>query len=85
MSKDELDPQRLQSEINNWKTQFDMLQGKANGILSTAGITLLQNCADKMMMMIGEIQKLRAQVVELEKLVPKPKEAPKTEMPPKKK
>ena len=85
MSKDELDPNKLQGEINQWKTQFDMLQGKANGILSTAGITLLQNCADKMMIMIGEIQKLKQQVIELEKLVPRLKEVPKSEMPPKKK
>jgi len=85
MSKDELSPQKVLAELNDLKTQFDMVQGRANGILTSGATTMLQRCADKMNILLGENQRLKKQLDDALAQIPKPKELPKTELPPKKK
>ena len=84
MSKDELSPKALESKLQQWKTNFDMIQGKANGILGGGANLMLQNCANEIMTLVSENQRLKKQLDEALKLIPKPKELPKSEMPPKK-
>lgn len=71
MSQHELNPQKVLGELNDWKTQFDMIQGRANGILSNGATQMLQRCADKINTLLGENQKLKKQLDEALKLVPK--------------
>ncbi len=85
MSKDELDPQKVMAELNDWKTQFDMVQGRANGILSNGATTMLQRSAEKISILLGENQRLKKQLEEALAKLPTAKELPKTEMPAKKK
>ena len=69
------------NELNEMKTHLDMVQGKATGILSTAITQVLQKTADKMGTLLGENQKLKKQLEDTEKLVPKEKRIPRPDMP----
>ncbi len=85
MSQHELNPQKVMNEINDWKTQFDMVQGRANGILNNGATMMLQRCADKINILLGENQRLKKQLEDALAKIPKAKELPKAEMPEKKK
>ncbi len=79
MSKDELSLNRLQQELNDMKTNFDMIQGRSTGILQSGATIMLQKCADKIMILHSENEKLKKQLDDALKLIPRPKEPPKSE------
>jgi len=76
MSQHELNPQKVMAEINDWKTEFDMVQGRANGILTTGATRMLQRCADKINILLGENQRLKKQLEDALEKIPKAKNIP---------
>ena len=81
MSKDELSPEKIMAELNQWKTQFGMQVGRATQIIGDANSAAFNNCFQLISTLIGENQKLKQRVNALEAEQIKPKIIPKTEKP----
>lgn len=81
MSKDELNPQKIMSTLQQWKEQKAMIKGRTDQMLNDADSAWAQQQANLFQTILGENQRLKGQLDEALKQIPKPKEAPKHEMP----
>ena len=83
MSQDELKPQRINQMFQQWKDQIAMIDGRVSQNRSDAVTGLFANFQQFIFPLIADNNKLKKEVEDLKKLIPKPKELPKSEMPPK--
>jgi len=81
MSKDELNPQRVMQTLQQWKEQKAMIKGRVDQMLNDADSMWAQKNADLINNLLGENQKLKAQLDQTMKLVPEGKKEMKPEMP----